>query len=172
MNQFADDPDFNYLAIDRKKLLEDADKDYDGKTSCWIPDHKEGYIKAKITATKGEEVTVVSEKGEVSSFLHEFLCNGSSRDVSNSDKSNSTVETVRVEANLRETSTVIAQFLLQMHNKKMFDIKNAGESDEAQHPPWCNSMANIKMYKIRCTISSINFIISEILAFQIFTWKI
>ena len=66
MNPYANDPDFNYLAIDKKKLLEEADKDYDGKTSCWVPDHKEGYIKGKITGTKGDDVTVQTEKGEVS----------------------------------------------------------------------------------------------------------
>ena len=75
MNQFEGDADFLYLAIDRKKLLEEADKDYDGKTSCWVPDHKEGYIKGKIIGTKGEEVTVLSEKGEVrfTSFIKKMI---------------------------------------------------------------------------------------------------
>ena len=33
---------------------------------------------------------------------------------------NSTAEAVRVEAKLSQTSNVIAQFVLQMHNKKMY----------------------------------------------------
>ena len=44
------------------------------------------------------------------------------------------------------TSTVIAQFLLQMHNKKMFDLGNECQSDGAQHSEWCRSIANIKLY--------------------------
>ena len=50
-----------------------------------------------------------------------------------SNKSNSTARAVRVEANLPGTSTVNAQFLLQMHNKKVLDLENEGQSDEAQH---------------------------------------
>ena len=65
-NPFANDPDFQYLAIDKKKLLEEAPP-YDAKTSCWVPDHKLGFIRANIVSTKGEEVTVKTEGGEVSS---------------------------------------------------------------------------------------------------------
>ena len=61
---FGNDPDFQYLALDRKKLLEEAPP-YDAKTSCWIPDHKLGYIRANITATKGDDVTVLTDAGEV-----------------------------------------------------------------------------------------------------------
>ena len=41
---------------------------------------------------------------------------------------------VRVKTNLQGTSTVIAIFLLQMSNKKMFDLENEGQIDGAQHP--------------------------------------
>ena len=41
---------------------------------------------------------------------------------------------VRVKANLPGTTTIIAQLLLQMHNKKMFDIENEGQSDAGQDP--------------------------------------
>ena len=40
---------------------------------------------------------------------------------------------MRVEANIPGTSTIIAQFLLQMH-KKMFYIENEDQSDAEQHP--------------------------------------
>ena len=40
---------------------------------------------------------------------------------------------VSLEANLPGTSTVIAQFLLQMHIMKMFDLENEGQNDAAQH---------------------------------------
>jgi len=63
-NPFADDPDFQYLALDRKKMLEEQPP-YDAKTTCWIPDHKLGYIRSNITATKGDDVTVLTENHEV-----------------------------------------------------------------------------------------------------------
>ena len=39
--------------------------------------------------------------------------------------------TVRVEANLPGTSAVIAKFLMQMRNKKMFDLENESHYDGA-----------------------------------------
>lgn len=64
-NPFEGDADFQYLARDVKKMLEEQNKPFDAKTSCWVPDHKEGYLKANISATKGEEVTVTTESMEV-----------------------------------------------------------------------------------------------------------
>jgi len=64
-NPFEGDADFQYLALDRKKLMEEA-APFDAKTSCWIVDQKEGYMKANIKSTKGEEVTVITETLEVS----------------------------------------------------------------------------------------------------------
>lgn len=58
-----EDPDYPYLFIDRKKLLEEA-KPYDGKKNVWIPDPKGGYLRADIESTKGDEVTVLTEKME------------------------------------------------------------------------------------------------------------
>ena len=43
-----------------------------------------------------------------------------------------------VEANLLETSTVTAQYLLQMHDRKKFDLENEGQSDGAQRLQWCH----------------------------------
>ncbi len=66
---YADDPDFQYLAVDRKKLLAEQTKPFDGKKNCWIPDEKDGYIKAEIQSTKGEDITVLTEKMEVHNVL-------------------------------------------------------------------------------------------------------
>jgi Myosin N-terminal SH3-like domain len=69
-NPFEGDGDFVFLALDRKKMLEEAPA-YDAKTTCWIPDHKEGYAKANIKSTKGDDVTVVTETSmEVSRFVY------------------------------------------------------------------------------------------------------
>ena len=51
------DPDFLYLAIDRKKMIKEA-APFDGKKNCWVPDEKEGFAPAEIQSTKGEEITV------------------------------------------------------------------------------------------------------------------
>ena len=51
------------------------------------------------------------------------------------NKSNSTAGAVRIEENLPETSTTIAQFVLQKHKKKMSDFdKNEGQGYGAQRP--------------------------------------
>lgn len=52
------DDDFKYLAVDRKKLMREQTQPYDGKKSCWVPCAKDGFIRAEIQSTKGEEVTV------------------------------------------------------------------------------------------------------------------
>ena len=62
----ADDPDFQYLSYDKKKLTEEQNQPFDGKKNCWISDEKEGYVKAEILSTKGDDVTVITEKQEVS----------------------------------------------------------------------------------------------------------
>lgn len=41
-------------------------KKFDSKKNCWIADPEEGFLAAEIKATKGDQVTVVSAKGEVS----------------------------------------------------------------------------------------------------------
>jgi len=62
--QLETDPDFQYLAKNTKFMMEKTSEPFDGKTSCWIADHKEGFIKAVITATKGDDVTVHTENNE------------------------------------------------------------------------------------------------------------
>ena len=69
----------------------------------------------------------------------------------------------RTEANLQWTSTVMAQYLLQMHNKKKFYLENEGQSEWAQHPQWCHTTAIIKRYTFWA-----GFHIFGILAFHIF----
>jgi hypothetical protein len=60
------DPDFQYLAVDRKKLAREQTQPFDGKKMCWVPDEKEGFVGAEIQSSKGEEITVKTiEKQEV-----------------------------------------------------------------------------------------------------------
>ncbi|XP_041362744.1 myosin heavy chain, striated muscle-like isoform X1 [Gigantopelta aegis] len=58
------DPDFQYLAVDRKKMMKEQTQTFDGKKACWIPNEKEGFIQGEIISTKGDEVTVKTIKGE------------------------------------------------------------------------------------------------------------
>ncbi|KAJ8318328.1 hypothetical protein KUTeg_003419 [Tegillarca granosa] len=57
MSYSHDDPDMQYLAIDRKKMLAEQ-KPFDSKKNCWVPDAKEGFVAAEIQSSKGEEITV------------------------------------------------------------------------------------------------------------------
>lgn len=60
------DPDFQYLAVDRKKMLKEQTQPFDGKKMCWVPDEKEGFVGAEIQSSKGDEITVKTiEKQEV-----------------------------------------------------------------------------------------------------------
>jgi len=63
-NPFEGDGDFVFLAKNSKMMMEEQTKPFDAKTSCWIPDHKEGFLKCNITATKGDDVTVHTESNE------------------------------------------------------------------------------------------------------------
>ena len=54
----------------------------------------------------------------------------------------------------RQIMTVITKVLLQIHNKKLFDLENEGQSDGAPHSQLCHTMENIKIYKIHYTLSS------------------
>jgi hypothetical protein len=59
------DPAFPYLSFDKKSVTKDTGN-FDSRKSTWIPDDKEGFIKADIVNTAGEKVTVRTDKGEVS----------------------------------------------------------------------------------------------------------
>ena len=45
------------------------------------------------------------------------------------------------------TFTSITQFLLQIHNKKIFDLESEGQLDGAEHPQLWHSLANIQICK-------------------------
>jgi len=62
----SSDEDFQFLRPDPRKLAEEHNLPFDGKKMCWIPDQKEGYIKAEIISTKGEDVTVSTDNQDVS----------------------------------------------------------------------------------------------------------
>ena len=61
-------------------------------------------------------------------------------------QSNSEAGDVRVEANLLETFTVIAQFLLKIQNIKTCDLEMKVKVMEVRHPQCCHLMGNIKIY--------------------------
>ena len=52
------DPGFKYLAIDKKALMKEQTTTFDAKKMCWVPDEKEGFLKAEIQSTKGDDITV------------------------------------------------------------------------------------------------------------------
>ena len=66
MSYDAQDPDFQYLAVDKKALLKKQAEAGDTKKMCFIPDEKEGWAKGEIQSTKGDDVVVLCDKGGVS----------------------------------------------------------------------------------------------------------
>ena len=57
-SDWSQDPDFKYLAVDRMKLMKEQTQAFDGKKACWVPDEKEGFARADIVSSKGDEITV------------------------------------------------------------------------------------------------------------------
>ena len=61
-----DDPDYQYLCVDRKKLMKEQTITFDGKKNCWVPHDKDGFTAAEIQSSKGDEITVrLTEKNDV-----------------------------------------------------------------------------------------------------------
>ena len=61
------DGDFKYLLVDRKALMKSqVGGSFDSKKNVWAPHEKHGFLKAIVKSTKGDEVTVETEKHEVS----------------------------------------------------------------------------------------------------------
>ncbi len=56
------------MALPTEERIKLQAQPFDGKKQCWVPDAKESFIAAEITSTKGEEVTVKTDKGEVCSI--------------------------------------------------------------------------------------------------------
>ena len=57
-----------YLLITKEDRIKASTMPFDAKKQCWVPDPKEGYIAAEITATKGDEITVKKSNGDVIQF--------------------------------------------------------------------------------------------------------
>nr|3I5F_A Chain A, Myosin heavy chain isoform A [Doryteuthis pealeii]3I5G_A Chain A, Myosin heavy chain isoform A [Doryteuthis pealeii]3I5H_A Chain A, Myosin heavy chain isoform A [Doryteuthis pealeii]3I5I_A Chain A, Myosin heavy chain isoform A [Doryteuthis pealeii] len=56
------DPDMEFLCLTRQKLMEATSIPFDGKKNCWVPDPDFGFVGAEIQSTKGDEVTVKTDK--------------------------------------------------------------------------------------------------------------
>ena len=53
------------LSLPAEERIKLQSQPFDGKKQCWAPEPKESFVPAEIQSTKGEEVTVKTEKGEV-----------------------------------------------------------------------------------------------------------
>ncbi|WKX94490.1 hypothetical protein Q1695_011624 [Nippostrongylus brasiliensis] len=67
------DPGWQYLRRSREQVIEDQSKPYDSKKNCWVPDAEEGYMAAEITATKGDQITVVTARGNEVTLKKELV---------------------------------------------------------------------------------------------------
>uniref|UniRef100_A0AC35UIR9 Myosin motor domain-containing protein n=1 Tax=Rhabditophanes sp. KR3021 TaxID=114890 RepID=A0AC35UIR9_9BILA len=59
----TEDPGWQFLRQSQEQILANNTKKFDSKKNVWITDKDEGFIAAEIKSTKGETVTVVTEKG-------------------------------------------------------------------------------------------------------------
>jgi myosin heavy chain 6/7 len=57
------DPGWQYLRRTREQMLEEQSRPYDSKKNCWVPDAEEGYVPGEIKERKGDQVVVVTSKG-------------------------------------------------------------------------------------------------------------
>ncbi|CAJ0577950.1 unnamed protein product, partial [Mesorhabditis spiculigera] len=57
------DPGWQYLRRTREEQLADTSKPYDSKKDVWVPDAEDGFVHAQITGTKGDTVTLTTDKG-------------------------------------------------------------------------------------------------------------
>ncbi|CAD6186727.1 unnamed protein product [Caenorhabditis auriculariae] len=60
---FENDPGFPYLGITREQKAASAARPFDSKKNCWIPDPEDGFVAAEIQSTQGDQVTVITSKG-------------------------------------------------------------------------------------------------------------
>nr|AAA73080.1 unnamed protein product [Brugia malayi] len=67
------DPGWQYLRQTREQMAAEQSRPFDSKKNCWIPDAEEGYIAAEITSTKGDNVTVVSARGNEVTIKKDML---------------------------------------------------------------------------------------------------
>ncbi|CAD5211296.1 unnamed protein product [Bursaphelenchus okinawaensis] len=67
------DPGWQYLRLTREQMLEEQSKPYDSKKNCWVPDPEDGYVAAEIKSTSGDDVTVVSSKGNEITMKKELV---------------------------------------------------------------------------------------------------
>ena len=62
-------PDWKYLQQSAQQRMTDQSKPFDAKTDVWVKHDKEMFIMAKITAEKGDKVSVQTAEGNVSVLL-------------------------------------------------------------------------------------------------------
>ncbi|KAH7722128.1 myosin heavy chainfast skeletal muscle [Aphelenchoides avenae] len=60
---FKTDPGYEFLAVSDEEKLQFTSQSFDSKKNCWVPDAEEGFVAAEIKNIAGEQVTVVTAKG-------------------------------------------------------------------------------------------------------------
>uniref|UniRef100_A0AC35UGP5 Myosin motor domain-containing protein n=1 Tax=Rhabditophanes sp. KR3021 TaxID=114890 RepID=A0AC35UGP5_9BILA len=61
--EFESDPGYEFLGISKEERIALSSKPYDSKKNCWVIDAEEGFIDGEITESQGDNVTVVTSKG-------------------------------------------------------------------------------------------------------------
>ncbi|KAI6228188.1 Myosin head [Aphelenchoides besseyi] len=64
---------WQYLRMTREQMLEEQSKPYDSKKNCWVADPEEGYVAAEIKSSAGDDVTVVTVRGNEQTLKKELV---------------------------------------------------------------------------------------------------
>ncbi|VDM65671.1 unnamed protein product, partial [Strongylus vulgaris] len=68
MDSFESDPAWPFLRQSQEQLLAATTKKFDSKKNIWIADAEEGFVAAEIKSSKGDNLTVVTSKGNEKSI--------------------------------------------------------------------------------------------------------
>uniref|UniRef100_A0AAF5I0Q2 Myosin motor domain-containing protein n=1 Tax=Strongyloides stercoralis TaxID=6248 RepID=A0AAF5I0Q2_STRER len=61
--EYTQDPGWQFLRQSQEQILANTTKKFDSKKNVWIPDKDEGFIAAEIKSIKGDQLIVVTVKG-------------------------------------------------------------------------------------------------------------
>ncbi|KIH63296.1 myosin head, partial [Ancylostoma duodenale] len=63
MGSYEDDPAWPFLRQSQEQLLAATTKKFDSKKNVWVADPEEGFVAAEIKSSKGDNITIVTSKG-------------------------------------------------------------------------------------------------------------
>uniref|UniRef100_A0A915I615 Myosin N-terminal SH3-like domain-containing protein n=1 Tax=Romanomermis culicivorax TaxID=13658 RepID=A0A915I615_ROMCU len=64
MSDFIEnDEGWPFLKVSEEQAIRDSTRPYDSKKNVWVPDPEDGFVTAEVRGSKGDLVSVVTDKG-------------------------------------------------------------------------------------------------------------